>query len=93
MSEAVLVGILGSVVGTAIGLAGVFYLQVYGIDISGMLENATMMMPSVIRAKFTANLLYIGFIPGLIAMVLGNMLSGIGIYKRETATLFKELEV
>ena len=36
---------------------------------------------------------YIGFIPGLFAMVIGNMLSGIGIYKRETATLFKELEV
>jgi len=26
-------------------------------------------------------------------MVLGTALSGIGIYKRQTATLFKELEV
>jgi putative ABC transport system permease protein len=88
-----LVGAIGSVVGSAIGIVGVLYLQLVGIDISGMLSGGTMMMPSVLRAKFTPELLYIGFIPGLIAMVLGNMLSGIGIYKRETATLFKELEV
>ena len=91
--EAVLIGSIGSVIGTVIGLCGVYYLQVVGIDISGMLDNSTMMMPSVLRASFTADLLYLGFIPGLFAMVLGNALSGIGIYKRETATLFKELEV
>lgn len=91
--EAVLIGSIGSIIGITIGLAGVFYLQMYGIDISGYLENSSMMMPSVMRARFTPELLYIGFIPGLFAMVLGNMLSGMGIYKRETATLFKELEI
>jgi len=35
---------------------------------------------------------YIGFIPGLFSTVLGTMLSGIGIYRRQTAQLFKELE-
>jgi len=93
LSEAVLIGVLGSITGTLIGLAGTWYLQVHGIDISGLLSNSTMIMPSVIRARFTPELLYLGFIPGLIAMVLGNMLSGVGIYKRETARLFKELEV
>jgi putative ABC transport system permease protein len=93
VSEAILVGAIGSIVGSAIGIVGVLYLQVVGIDIGGLMSGGTMMMPSVLRAKFTPELLYIGFIPGLIAMVLGNMLSGIGIYKRETATLFKELEV
>jgi putative ABC transport system permease protein len=91
--EAVLIGAIGSVVGTAVGLLGTYWMQVVGIDISGMMQNSTMVMPSVLRSKFTSDLLYIGFIPGLFAMVLGNMLSGIGIYKRETATLFKELEV
>ncbi|MEQ8688516.1 MAG: FtsX-like permease family protein [Imperialibacter sp.] len=91
--EAFLIGAIGSVVGTIIGVSVTLYLQVYGIDISGALSNSSMMMPSVLRAKFTINLLYIGFIPGLFAMMLGNMLSGIGVYKRETATLFKELEV
>jgi putative ABC transport system permease protein len=91
--EATLIGIIGSIVGTAIGLGGTYYLQVVGIDIGKYLENATMLMPSVIRAQITPELFYIGFIPGLFAMVFGNMLSGIGIYKRQTASLFKELEV
>ncbi len=91
--EAVLIGIIGSVIGTALGIVVTLLMQKYGIDISGMMKDATMMMPSVIKSKFTLQLLYIGFIPGLLAMVFGNMLSGIGIYKRETATLFKELEV
>ncbi|WP_020539014.1 ABC transporter permease [Lewinella cohaerens] len=93
LMEAVLIGIIGSIVGTAIGLAVAYYLQVVGIDISGYMDNSTMLMPSVLRAKVTPGLFFIGFIPGLLAMVFGNMLSGIGIYKRETARLFKELEV
>ncbi len=93
MYEAVVIGIIGSVIGTILGISVTLLMQTYGIDISGMMKDATMMMPSVIKSKFTPQLLYIGFIPGLVAMVIGNMLSGIGIYKRETATLFKELEV
>ncbi|MBL7876900.1 MAG: FtsX-like permease family protein [Cyclobacteriaceae bacterium] len=91
--EAVLIGIIGSVIGTTLGIGGVYYLQVVGINVEGMMTESTMMMPTILRAQFTPELLYIGFIPGLFAMVFGNMLSGIGIYKRETATLFKELEV
>ncbi|GAB1404948.1 hypothetical protein MASR1M74_21270 [Lentimicrobium sp.] len=91
--EAVLIGIIGSVIGTAIGLAITYYMQVHGIDIGDIMTDTSMMMPTIMRARVTPGLFYVGFIPGLFAMVLGNMLSGIGIYKRETATLFKELEV
>lgn len=91
--EAVLIGTIGSIIGTILGITVTLLMQKYGIDISGMMKDATMMMPTVLRSKFTTQLLYIGFIPGLVAMVIGNMLSGIGIYKRETASLFKELEV
>lgn len=91
--EALLIGFIGSIVGTAIGLGLTYYLQVVGIDISGYLDQSNVMMPSTLRAKVTPSLFYIGFIPGLFAMVFGNMLAGIGIYRRETATLFKELEV
>jgi putative ABC transport system permease protein len=91
--EAALIGLVGSVIGTALGLSGVLYLQEVGIDISELSKNAGMMMPSRVKAEVTANLFFIGFIPGVLAMVLGNMLSGIGIYRRETATLFKDLEV
>ena len=91
--EAILIGIAGSIVGTIIGLAGSYYLQIVGIDVSDYMDNSTMLMPSVLRAKVMPYMFFIGFIPGLLAMVFGNMLSGIGIYKRETARLFKELEV
>jgi putative ABC transport system permease protein len=93
--EAIVIGLIGSVVGTLIGLAGVYYLQVVGLDISGMMDqlDTSMMLPTVLRSKVTPQLFVIGFIPGTFAMVLGNMLSGRGIYKRQTASLFKELEV
>ena len=58
-----------------------------------MVKNITMMYPSVIRAKITKETYYIGFFPGLFSTVFGTALSGIGIYKRQTAQLFKELEV
>lgn len=91
--EAILIGTIGSLIGTIIGLAGTYYLQIYGIDMSDYLQNSTVMMSSVLHSKVTPQLFYIGFIPGLLAIVLGNMLSGMGIYKRETASLIKEMEV
>ena len=93
--EAIIIGIIGTIIGTAIGLCFIYYLQVYGIDISKMMKDIDvgMMISTTMRAQVTPQLFYIGFIPGLFAMVFGNMLSGIGIYKRETASLFKELEV
>ena len=91
--EALLIGTTGSVLGTIIGLIATWILQVHGIDISSMTANSTIMVPSIIRSKVTPDLFYIGFIPGLFAMVLGNLLAGIGIFKRQTAQLFKELEI
>jgi putative ABC transport system permease protein len=91
--EAVIIGALGSIIGTLLGLAATYYLQEVGMDIGEMMKDSTMLMPNVVRAKITPDLYFIGFIPGVLAMVIGTMLSGIGIYKRETATLFKELEV
>lgn len=91
--EAVLIGTIGSVLGTILGLSCTYYLQVHGIDFSALLKNIDMMMPPVYRAKITPELFYIGFFPGLVAMTLGNALAGYAIYKRKTAQLFKELEV
>jgi putative ABC transport system permease protein len=91
--ESFLIGLLGSVIGTAIGLSLSFYLQEVGFDISDMMKNVTMMIPSVFRAHVTSQAYYIGFVPGLFSTVLGTALAGIGIYRRNTARLFKELEV
>lgn len=90
--ESIFIGIAGSVVGTAFGLFFAWLIQKYGIDISGMMEGSSMMLPTHIRARIAPSDYYIGFIPGLISTIIGTMLSGIGIYKRQTAKLFKELE-
>jgi putative ABC transport system permease protein len=91
--ESVLIGIVGSVIGTALGLASAYWLQVKGINIGDLMKNSTLMFPGIIHAKITPETYYLGFIPGLFSMVLGTMLSGVGIYRRRTAQLFKELEV
>jgi len=91
--EAIAIGLIGSVIGTLIGLLVAYFLQTTGVDISRFMKNATMMLPNVFRAHITFGAFYIGFIPGILSTVLGTMLSGIGIYKRQTANLFKELEV
>lgn len=90
--ESVMIGLAGSVIGTILGLFFAWLLQKYGIDISGMMKTSSLMMPPTIKARITPPDFYIGFIPGLFSTVLGTMLSGRGIYKRQTARLFKELE-
>ena len=91
--EASVIGSIGSIIGTSLGLIFCYYLQEVGIDISDDTANSTIIMPSVMRAYVTPNLFFIGFIPGLFSMLFGTALAGRGIYKRETARLFKELEV
>ncbi len=90
--ESIFVGIAGSIIGTTIGLAVAAIIQENGIDISGMMEGSALMFPSEIKTRITSVDYYIGFIPGLVATLVGAMLSGVGIYKRKTAQLFKELE-
>ena len=91
--ESLVIGTIGSVVGTIFGLAAAYYLQEYGINFGSAVQGGGMMMPEVFRADIRPEAFYIGFIPGLVSMALGNALSGIGIYKRRTAVLFKELSV
>jgi putative ABC transport system permease protein len=91
ITESVFIALAGSVVGTAFGLLFASLLA-RGIDISNMMQNSTMMMQGVMKARITTDAYYIGFIPGLLATVLGTALAGLGIYKRKTAQLFKELQ-
>ena len=90
--EAVIIGLLGSVIGTAVGLAISYYFQAVGLNISSMMKSATMMMPGVMRAHITPECVYVGFIPGLLATIVGTAIAGLGIYQRQTAKLVKELE-
>ena len=93
--EAVIIGLFGTVIGTGLGLSLTYYVQENGIDYTKGIEalsNSSMVMPNVFYAQVTPDLLYIGFVPGVLATVLGTMLAGLAIYKREMAQLFKELE-
>lgn len=93
IGESILIGIAGAAFGTILGLIVSYYLQFKGIDISDMLKESAIMMSNVMRAQVTPASYFIGLIPGIFAPLLGTMISGIGIYKRNTAQLFKELEV
>lgn len=90
--ESMIIGITGSVFGTALGLGVSFYFQYTGIDFGDMMSRSSMLLSNVIRAQITPVSYVIGFFPGVFASVIGTMFAGIGIYKRQTAQLFKELE-
>ncbi len=91
--ESFMVSLVGSVIGTALGLTVGYWLQNTGIDFSSMFKNSSMLVSNVMRAQVTSASYVIGFIPGILATMLGTAVAGIGIYKRQTSQLFKELEV
>ncbi|MBU1475615.1 MAG: ABC transporter permease [Acidobacteria bacterium] len=91
--ESIFLGVIGTVIGTALALVIAFWLQEKGFNISQMMQSSTLLMNDVIRAKVTPMSFVIGFIPGLLSNVFGSSIAGIGIYKRKTAQLMKELEV
>ncbi len=90
--ESVMIGLAGSIAGTATGIFFSWLMQTYGLDVSGAMRGSALLTPDIVRARITPVDFYLGFIPGLFSTVIGTMLSGIGIYKRQTARLFKELE-
>lgn len=92
IAEGAIVGLLGSVAGTALGLAIAYYLQAKGLNIGGMLKNASMIIADVLRARVTPVSYVIGFVPGLAATFLGKAVSGLGVYRRRTSELAKEFE-
>jgi len=92
IAESFLVGTVGSIIGVIVGLLISWYFQAVGIDFGDSLKDSTFLMPSIMRGHINVTTFYIGFVPGIISTVIGSMLAGIGIYKRQTANLFKELE-
>jgi len=93
ITESLILGCIGTVIGTALALVISFWMQEKGINISQMMQNSTLLINDVLRSKITPASFVIGFIPGLLANVLGSSIAGIGIYRRKTAQLMKELEV
>lgn len=92
LMEAGMIGLAGSILGTLLGVIMTLYLQETGIDISASMDRFSLFMPNVMRGRLTPMSFFVGFIPGCIAMVLGSAIAGLGVFRRETAVLFKELE-
>jgi len=92
IAESLMIGVLGSIAGTVFGLALSYYVQAVGINLAGLLKNVSFLMPTVIRSRVSAAAFFVGFIPGLLATLVGTGIAGRGIYRRQTAQLFKELE-
>lgn len=92
LAESLAIGILGSLLGTALGLGVSYYLQVQGLSIAPFLKNASLLISDVLRARVTLGSYLIGFVPGLSATFLGTAISGLGIYRRKTSQLAKEFE-
>jgi len=92
LAESLMIGALGTIAGTALGLAAAYYLQAHGLNIGSLMKNASLMIPNVLNARVTPMSYIIGLAPGLLATFIGTAIAGRGIYKRRTAQLFKELE-
>ena len=95
LAEALVIGIAGSVIGTALGLLPSWYFMHFGFDLSVFTNNAgaTLLTPNVIYARITPTTLWIGFLPGIFATVLGSAMAASAIFRRQTAVLIKELEL
>jgi len=92
IKEAVLIGFLGSLIGTAGGVGFGYWLQNHPFDMSHYLSNATVMMTPDISADVNWFSYVVGFIPGFLATIVGAGFAALAVFRRSTASLFKELE-
>ena len=92
IAEALMIGLVGSLLGTALGVAISAYLEVHGVSIARFLKNASLLISDVLRAEVTPGSYLIGLVPGLLATLAGTSISGLGIFRRQTSQLAKEFE-
>lgn len=91
--ESVFIGLIGSLVGTMLGLGICAYFNKYGMDVSAYNRESTFISENIIYTSISLKSALWGFVPGVLSTVLGAMLAGLVIFKRKTAQLFKELEI
>lgn len=92
LSEALVIGIVGSCIGLALGLAISLYFNSHGMDVSAYNRNSTVLSENLIYTSVTPSVIWASFFPGVLSTLFGAALAGVAIYKRQTSQLFKELE-
>lgn len=92
LGEALVIGIVGSLLGVAIGLLISMYFSQHGVDVSAYNRNSSILAENVIYTQITPGAILASFIPGVLSTLFGAALAGAAIYRRQTSQLFKELE-
>lgn len=90
--EALIVGVVGGLLGLLLGSSISLYFNRAGMDMSIYNRSSTIMSEDVLYTVLNAQSLLVSFIPGLLSTLLGAALAGIAIFNRDTSQLFKELE-
>ncbi len=91
-SEALLIGIGGTLTGCFLGGGIVYYLQEVGLSMGTLFEKSGMMLNDVVRARLSWKAFLFGIIPGITCSVFGNLIANLAIFKRSEANLFREME-
>jgi ABC-type antimicrobial peptide transport system permease subunit len=90
--EALIVGVVGGLLGLLLGSSISLYFNRAGMDMSIYNRSSTIMSEDVLYTVLNTQSLLVSFIPGLLSTLLGAALAGIAIFNRDTSQLFKELE-
>ena len=61
--ESIIIGTIGSFIGTILGVSFCYYLQEVGIDFTDELAGASIVMPSILRAHVSIDLFFIIYPP------------------------------
>lgn len=92
IGEAVVIGVLGSLIGILLGVAVNWYFNLHGLDMSVYARNTTLMAEDIIYTELKWKDVLASLIPGVLSTTLGAALAGQAIFRRQTSQLFKELE-
>lgn len=92
LGESLVTGTLGTVLGILLALPFVWWLKEVGLDYSQELKDVSLMMSTHMKAKFYPGAFIVAMVPGILASFTGTLMACVGIWRRETAQLFKELE-
>ena len=92
ISESMVIGIIGSIVGCILGGACTYTLQEIGLNMGDAFAKSGLMLSDIVRARLSIEGFVCGIVPGVTASLLGTLISALSIYKRSEANLFRELE-